>query len=166
MLVVAFVLASRGWGLHQLGFRFSWLALLAGVPVLLSDWVLYVGASFVALWFYPLALEPHAAIIPQASAGLLLTNAVINSVFEESLVCGYVVSALASRGAVLSITVSTLIRLAYHVYYGSMVLIIVLPMGVLFSVVYWKWRNLWPLITAHALQTIWISLLAPYLNSM
>jgi membrane protease YdiL (CAAX protease family) len=165
ILVVGFVLAIRGWRLHELGFRFSWAALLAGVPVLVSYWVLYVAASFLALRFYPLALEPHAAIIPQASVGLVLAMTLINSVFEESLVCGYVVSVLASRGAVLSITVSALIRLAYHLYYGPMALILILPMGLLFSLVYWKWRNLWPLITAHALQTIWVLLVAPYLNA-
>jgi membrane protease YdiL (CAAX protease family) len=165
MLVVAFVLNTRGWGLHQIGFRLSWSAVLAGVPVLLSYWVLYVAASFLALRFYPLALDPHAAIVLEASVGLVLTEALVNSVFEESLVCGYVVSVLASRGVVLSITVSTLIRLAYHVYYGPMVLIVILPMGLLFSLVYWKWRNLWPLITAHALQIIWVTLVAPYLNA-
>jgi membrane protease YdiL (CAAX protease family) len=165
MLVVAFVLTIRGWGLHQIGFRLSWSAVLAGVPVLLSYWVLYVAASFLALRFYPLALDPHAAIIPQASVGLVLAETLVNSVFEESLVCGYVVSVLACRGVVLSITVSALIRMAYHLYYGPMVLIVILPMGLLFSLVYWKWRNLWPLITAHALQTIWVSLVAPYLNA-
>jgi membrane protease YdiL (CAAX protease family) len=166
MLGAGFVLSLRGWDLHQLGFRFSWLALLAGVPLFLSYMILYVATFLLIGWLYPLAfgLTP-AQIIPQASGSLILFFIFINSVFEEAAVSGYVVTALTSRGAVISITASTLIRLAYHLYNGPIAVISFLPMGFLFAFVYWKWRNLWPLITAHSLLNIWLVLVVPYLDA-
>ncbi|MCL4506313.1 MAG: CPBP family intramembrane metalloprotease [Chloroflexi bacterium] len=70
---------------------------------------------------------------------------------EELIVLGYIMHALKDKGAFYAITVSTFIRLAIHLYGGPVELAVILPMGILFGIVYRRNRNLWPLMVAHAL---------------
>ena len=78
----------------------------------------------------------------------------VNSVFEESAVTGYVVTQLSEQGAALAVTASGLVRFAYHLYQGPIASIAILPLGLLFAAVYWRWRNLWPLIVAHTITNL------------
>ena len=78
---------------------------------------------------------------------------------EELIVLGYVTHVLQHRGPFFAITISTCIRLSYHLYQGPLVMIIVIPMGVLFGIIYWRYRNLWPFMLAHAFYDLMI--LAP-----
>lgn len=165
LLAVGLVLTWRGWDLRRLCFNFSWSAVLAGVPVFVSYAVLYAVTYLLTFKFFPLALDPRGDFVFQGSDGLILISLLINSVFEEAIVCGYVVSVLTPYGAALSIITSALIRLGYHLYYGPMALVGIMPMGLLYAFVYWRWRNLWPLITAHTIHNVWSTLIVPYLHN-
>ena len=79
---------------------------------------------------------------------------VVNSFFEETIVSGYVITALSPQGAGLAITASTLLRFLYHLYQGPLAAISILPLGLLFGAVFWRWRNLWPLIVAHTIANL------------
>jgi membrane protease YdiL (CAAX protease family) len=37
-----------------------------------------------------------------------------------------------------------------HTYQGLTAVVIVLSLGVVFALVYWRWGRLWPLVVAHA----------------
>ena len=165
LLVVAFVLSWRGWNLRRFGFKFSWSAVLAGVPVFVSYTLLYAASYLLTFKFYPLALDLRGDAVYNGFEPLILVSLLINSVFEEAIVCGYVVPVLAPYGAALSIIASALIRLGYHLYYGPMALVGILPMGLLYAFVYWRWRNLWPLITAHTIHNVWATIIVPYLRN-
>ena len=51
-------------------------------------------------------------------------------------------------GAAFAITISTLIRFVCHLDQGP-IAINMLPLGVIFAFVFWRWRLLWPLVVAH-----------------
>jgi uncharacterized protein len=76
-----------------------------------------------------------------------------STVFEEVFVCGYVVSALKERtGVTFAVNVSAGIRVFYHFYQGSLGLLAIAPMALLFGYWFARTGRLWPLIVAHALQ--------------
>ena len=148
MLAAAgWVLHVRGWPWHAFGFRFTWGSLLASIPLFFAWVALYCSVWLTVVAFYPdvknLASPPLRVSAPGA---LVLLFIIVNSIFEESTVAGYVVSALSEQGAALAITASTLIRLLYHTYQGPIASLYILPLGLLFAAVYWRWRSLWPLI--------------------
>ena len=92
---------------------------------------------------------PFLAII---ALQLVLVTSVVNGVYEELFVAGYVITAMTPvRGMWTANNVSTGIRLLYHLYQGPVALLSIIPLGVLFAAVYWRTRTLWPLLVAHTL---------------
>ncbi len=85
----------------------------------------------------------------------------INSIFEEITVTAYVIEALKGDGAGLAITASTLLRFSYHLYQGPLASLSIVPLGLLFATMFWRWRNLWPLIVAHTIANVVFFLLNP-----
>jgi len=155
LLCVVAILRVRGKPFGRLGFRFSWGALLSAIPLFIASFFLYWFA-----WAFALSISPRVAQMQpphmwaSASVWLMIPSILVNSLFEESVVAGYVVSALEPNGAAFAITASTLIRFAYHVYQGPIASLSVLPMGLLFATVYWRSRNLWQLMTAHTIANL------------
>ena len=87
--------------------------------------------------------------------GMLVAICVINPIFEELIVVAYVIQAIEKKhGVTFAIGASVFIRLLYHLYQGPAAVVAILPMGVLFAVVYWRWRALWPLVVAHGLADL------------
>ena len=149
------VLHVRGWKFRRLGFDFSWAGLLAGIPLFIAYLVLYWGTYLFAVSVYPAARNVQAPkIVPTAPFALFAVFIILNSLFEEAAVTGYVVSKLSEQGFALSITASALIRFVYHLYQGPIASLAILPLGFLFAAVYWRWRNLWPLMSAHTIANL------------
>ena len=61
---------------------------------------------------------------------------------------------MSAQGAALDITASTLLRFLYHLYQGPLASISILPLGLLFGAVFWRWRSVWPLIVAHTIANL------------
>lgn len=77
---------------------------------------------------------------------------VVNPIFEEGFVCGYVLSALTSKvGINAAVAVSVAIRLTYHLYQGPIALLSVIPMGAIHALWYAKAQRLAPIIISHAI---------------
>lgn len=153
--LVAAILRARGWTLDRLGLRFSWKAALAGVPFFILYLLLYWITATVVLLVWPAAREVWVfRYTVSAPFWLLLAMLVVNSFFEEILVTGYVITALSRNGAALAITASTLLRFAYHLYQGPLASISVIPLGLAFGAMFWRGRNLWPLIVAHTIANV------------
>ena len=103
LAATAWILRIRGWNFTRLG--------LAGLPLMLAYMLLY--------WFTALTI---ASITPVhgrvdlvevrwlAPVPLTIAYLLVNSVYEELLVAGYVITALEHDGAAYAITASTLIR--------------------------------------------------------
>lgn len=161
LILAACVLHIRGWQFRRVAGRLSWSFALAGIPLFLWCMLVYWGTAIAAVLIYPAAARVQPPIfVNSASPALLLLFVCINSLFEEFTVTGYVIRALESHGAALAVTASTLIRFSYHLYQGPVATISILPLGVIFGIVYWRWRNLWPLVVAHTITNI-ISVVMP-----
>jgi membrane protease YdiL (CAAX protease family) len=152
LAIAAWILKIRGFDFSRLTRRPTWLSILAGAPLVVGYLALYWGASIaVALAFPAAARFATIRMIPTAPFALIAILILVNSVFEEVAVTGYVVSKLAPDGPALAIAASTLLRLLYHLYQGPVALLSIIPLGVLFAAVYWRTRTLWPLLVAHTL---------------
>lgn len=163
LAVLATFLAVRGWDPKQLGLLPSrtdpWLAIGLGI-------VAY--AAFYALWLTLGRSVPGAAEIPEGTVqndlrlGTVLVVSIVNGIFEEIFVCGYVISALRkSRSLSFAINVSIAIRLSYHLYQGPAGVVGIIPVGLVFAHWFARTGRLWPVAIAHCLFDIFA--LWPYL---
>ena len=152
LIVVASILRVRGWSLRRLGLRFSWQAAAAGIPVFVLYLLLYwVTATIVLVAWPPARTVWTFRFTTSAPFWLMLLFVVVNSVFEEATVTAYVITSLSREGAAVAVTASTLLRFAYHLYQGPLASVSIIPLGLVFGAMFWRWRNAWPLIVAHTI---------------
>jgi membrane protease YdiL (CAAX protease family) len=117
--------------------------------------LLYWAAAWILVSIFPGVARTHIfRFVITANPAAMVLFIVVNSFFEEMIVTGYMVTALSREGAALAITTSTLLRFLYHLYQGPLASISILPLGLLFGAVFWRWRNLWPLIVAHTVANL------------
>ena len=153
LLMLADFLRLRGWTLRGLGV----------LPVNLSGVAAGLGlALFACTACGVLLLAPYPPQVVArvwtlvAAPGLSLVNvalvSLINPVFEETFVCGYVVSFLGPRSNLATaVAVSLAIRTSYHFYQGFVGTVDALAVGAVFTACYVRYGKLWPLMVAHAL---------------
>jgi len=148
------LLRMRGWTLAELG-----LANGRAIDVVLGlALALACIVATNALWLIAGSLGfavPAVADAVPISDGLgwpaVVAISAVNPIFEEVFVCAYVIAALSnSRGPWLAIHVSVAIRLAYHLYQGSVGVVGILPMGLMSAYWYARTGRLWPVVVAHA----------------
>ena len=99
------------------------------------------------------AMQPIAQIMANSrpSPGVVLIISLVNGLYEETFLLGYLQRAFASAGASFAIGLSVLVRLLYHLYQGPNGAVSVVVFGVVLGYVYWRTGRLWPAIVAHAL---------------
>ena len=161
--IVASVLRMRGWSLDAFDMEMSWRLSVAGVLLFLCNYAIYYASYPVILAIshavtggdfglgVSSALSEEATAAGTLSLSTIILVSTVNPVFEEVLVVGYVMTVIQRRhGRWLAINISTLIRLAYHLYQGPAAIISIIPMGLLFGYYYARTGKLWPLILAHA----------------
>jgi len=152
LALAAWILKIRGWSRSDFNLKASWI--LTGQGLLL--YFLYYGIycfNYNVLSSFLGAPEASSFYVYSRSEGNFLCEllvVLINPVYEEVFLVGYVLKALQKYGAFLAISTSVLIRLSYHTYQGVEAVHIAI-LGTLFACAYWHQRELWPLIFAHAL---------------
>lgn len=152
-------LRIRGWTLEKFGLSFSWRGTAAGVVLLAITYGLALGAQIIAQFIFNYDLQAAAArapkVDPDLSMQLVFLVSVVNGIFEELFVAGYIISSLtARRGMWMAINVSVVVRLLYHLYQGPVGVMTVVPMGLLFGYAYARTRQLWPMMVAHVLLDV------------
>ena len=90
-----------------------------------------------ALSFAPLSLP------------IVVLTSLVNPVFEELFVVGYVFAVFGDKNRIMAINVSVALRLAYHLSQGPAAVVFILPMAVVFAWWYSTRPSLWPLLMAH-----------------
>lgn len=155
MAVLLLILKFRGWTLAGMGLRPALSDPLIGIGLAIASYVAFY-ATLWSVWFAALTFRwplPMASIslqhcIPLATA---IAVSLVNPIFEELFVCGYIVSALerARWRSWSAINVSVAVRLAYHLYQGIIGVVTSVPVGLIFALWYSRNRRLWPLIVAH-----------------
>jgi membrane protease YdiL (CAAX protease family) len=152
--VLAF-LRLRGWSLERLGIRITALETLVGFGLAFLAEVACYAALFAVVMAAPKFAT--AVVSSQATPGgyglaTLFALSIVNPIFEETFVCGYVVTVLKERADVsTAITISVAIRLLYHLYQGAIAFVGIVPFGFVLAWWYARTGRLWPVIVAHAL---------------
>jgi uncharacterized protein len=152
LAIAGWILRVREFPMSRLSRRPTFGTVLGGVPLFAGYLALYWGASIALTLLVPSITRVTAVkMVPAASLAVMIALIIVNSLFEEIAVTGYVVAKLAPQGAGLAITASTLLRFLYHLYQGPVASLSILPLGLLFAFVYWKTRSLWPLFVGHTI---------------
>jgi membrane protease YdiL (CAAX protease family) len=165
-LFLIWFLRIRGWTLEKLGLNVTLRGTLLGVGLLAFTYGLWIGVQYLAGWIMPVEMQAAQARYPTASPdlsmSLMFLASVVNGIFEEVFVAGYVIAAVGPvRGMWTAINVSTGIRLLYHLYQGPLGVMSIVPMGLVFGYAYARTRLLWALIFAHIVMDIVGLALAP-----
>jgi membrane protease YdiL (CAAX protease family) len=163
LVLLGWFLSMRGWSLEQLGLGPSARETLVGLGLAAVTYLAYVAAWLVAASIssgLQQAAENNDLVAPGLSLITIVAASILNPIFEEVFVCGYIISALKdSRGLSFAINVSVGLRLLYHLYQGAAGVLGIIPVGLVFAYCYARTGRLWPVIVAHALLDL-LSLLA------
>ncbi|HET7435165.1 MAG TPA: CPBP family intramembrane glutamic endopeptidase [Thermoanaerobaculia bacterium] len=145
-------LRARGWTREGLGLRITGLQTIAGM------WLMLASNIAIAL-FYQLVKaatnsDPGTATSFKATVSLpvLIALVLINPLYDELFVVAYNLRALEGSGAAFAITLSALIRFLCHLDQGPIAAVTILPLGLIFAAVYWRWKRVWPLVVAHGMM--------------
>ncbi|SCG19458.1 CAAX protease self-immunity [Micromonospora echinofusca] len=121
-----------------------------------------IGLPGLALFWAAAQLGVNATLVPAAlpelwwTVPVLILAAVQNSVLEEVIVVGYLVTRLRQLqwriGAIVA--TSALLRGSYHLYQGFGAFLGNVVMGVVFSLFYLRTRRVMPLVVAHTLLDV------------
>ena len=132
----------------DLGFG-TLIALGIGVPGLF----LYLGARVLGL---NTQVQASALAENWWTAPVLVLSALQNSLLEEVVMIGYLFVRLGELGWrwPVILLVSAVVRGSYHLYQGFGGFVGNLIMGVIFGLIYLRWRRVAPLVVAHTLLAI------------
>jgi len=144
----------RGWPLASFGLQLSWKWTAAGVLLfLVSLYLVQPVLGFVTREVFHTAVNFHR--VSELTLPFIILISIVNPVFEEALECGYFFQALQRYGMWLTVLASATFRGFLHTTMGISGFVFMFGMGLLFGFVYWRWRQLWPLVVAHALQMLY-----------
>jgi len=159
-------LKRRGWKPADLPIRPGWRSSAQGlrlIPAMGIANTVTVATGYGILYaaqtkygqFLPflLSVSPHLKHHSVHVSWLAVIAAmVLNGFFEEITCMGYAFNQFAAkRGPLFALILTVLLRMSCHTYQGP---VHALGIGAAFTVsglVYWRTRNLWPLIFAHML---------------
>ncbi|PZD72092.1 hypothetical protein C1752_03958 [Acaryochloris thomasi RCC1774] len=150
-LLCCTILAARGWTLSDFHLRPSWKLTAVGFLLVAADYALYNTSHFLAGLVFGVQMLESVQFEYHVSLGIAALLSIVNPLFEELFVVGYAIPVVEGLSNVrVAIAFSTILRLIYHLYQGPMAFVRILPMGLIFALVYCRWRKLWPLLVAHA----------------
>ena len=161
-LAVTFWIARiRGWSFRSLDLHPAWRSTGTGILLCIAiASVRYVSAVLTNAVF-PGAV--HLLPVPShVSLPLLILTLAINPVFEEMIETAYFVRSLERYGMWGAVLASALFRAFLHAHLGANAVVVVFPIGLIFGFAYWRWRQLWPLVVAHALFDLYALLPRSY----
>ena len=155
LLVIGGFLYIRGWSFKRVGLT----------PRLMDGPIgagLAVGAyaAYVLLWILATAARLQPSYLNGASSLVgghfslvtVIAVCVLNPLFEELFVCGYLITVARETGHLaIGVNLSIAIRLAYHLYQGGVGVIGIVPFGLIMAVWFSRTSRLWPVVVAHAL---------------
>jgi len=148
-------LRFRNWPLQRLSMLPTPQGTLVGLGLAAAAYVAYAFALLIAAGVSSQIAEQAASttiVAPGLGLGVIVAVSIVNPIFEEVFVCGYVVSSLKEdRGFWTAVNVSIAIRLAYHLYQGQIGVLSIVPAGFIFAYWYARTGRLWPVIAAHGI---------------
>lgn len=121
-----------------------------------------VGLAGLGLYLAAVELGVNRFVVPAPPLGhwwtvpVLLLSALEAALIEEVIVLGYLVTRLRqlSWSPIAAVAGSSLLRASYHLYQGWGGFLGNLAMGLLFSVLFLRWKRTWPFVIAHFLLDV------------
>jgi membrane protease YdiL (CAAX protease family) len=143
-------LALRGWTWGAFNVRVSWKTTAGGLLLVPASYASFIaGAMVVAMTPGGEALLKALPDFPGVWIPVAALGAAVNGCFEELVLAGYVFRVLESQGLGIAMGASVLLRVLMNVSQGPLGATGILLLGVLYGVLYWDYRQLWPLMLAH-----------------
>lgn len=152
LIVLGLFLWARGWNGEKLGLNSHWLDGLYGLGLAVAAYLAFYLVFIVVASVAPALVQPAAGGAGSATAmsvWLAASLILIDPLYEELFVTGYVIAAL--KGKVsddLAVNVSVLLRIAFHLHQGLYGVVMMIPLGLVFAYWYIKRGTLWPVILA------------------
>jgi membrane protease YdiL (CAAX protease family) len=147
--IVLWIGRIRGWSVFTFGWRISWKHTAAGIVLYV---VTTIAKNFVVVLLAPIHSQQPSGVVFEITLPVIFLLAVINPFYEEFFEAGYFIHSLQRFGMWPAILASSLFRGLLHVYQGIDGLVAMFVMGILYGLLYWRWRQLWPLVIAHTLD--------------
>jgi len=121
-----------------------------------------IGIPGLGLYFAGRALGINANVVPAGlpeiwwAVPILVLSAIQNSILEEVVVVGYLVTRLRQLGHRIMpvVAMSAGLRGAYHLYQGVGAFVGNAVMGVIFALFYVRFRRVLPLVIAHTILDV------------
>jgi membrane protease YdiL (CAAX protease family) len=121
-----------------------------------------VGLGGIGVYLAAVGLGVNRFVVPVPPIGhwwtvpVLLLNAAEAALVEEVIVLGYLVTRLGQLGwsATAAVAASALLRGSYHLYQGWGGFLGNLAMGLIFGILFVRWRRTWPFVIAHFLLDV------------
>jgi membrane protease YdiL (CAAX protease family) len=156
VFLVFHLVRRDGEGLRSIGLVWDDPAGDVGRGVALFALVAAVGLG---IYLAAVALDVNRFVVPAPPPGhwwtypVVLMNATGAAVLEEVIVLGYLLTRLQQVGwtPVAAVVASAVLRGGYHLYQGWGGFVGNLLMGLLFGVLFLRWRRTWPFVIAHLL---------------
>jgi membrane protease YdiL (CAAX protease family) len=151
-LLAGCFLGLRGWSWSAFNVRVTWRTTAGGVLLVLAGYAsFFAGAMVVTMTPGGEELVKGLPDFPGVSIPVAAIGSVVNGCFEELILIGYVIRVLEPQGLGIAMGASVLLRLLMNVSQGPLGATGILFLGILFGVIYWDYRQLWPLILAHVI---------------
>jgi membrane protease YdiL (CAAX protease family) len=144
----------RGWNIGHLTRPFVGRDLLRGMRLwlgmILCVWAVMIAVVSVA----PSIVGPLQAsrVVGHVSWPVLFAVSLVNPVFEELLLLGFISAGFSGAGFWRIGVLSVALRVIVHTYQGAYAMLSIAPIGIIFAVYYLRTRRLGPVIVAHAIQ--------------
>ena len=138
----------RGWSVATFGSRISWKGTGGGILLFIVAEIAMTGVMLGVQIIQP---EHSPFTVGRLAVLAVLVISIINPVFEELLETGYFIHSLQKFGMWPAVLASAAFRGLFHLPFGINAVVNIFALGLIFGFVYWRWRELWPLIVAHSL---------------
>ena len=149
------VLYLRGWTPTRMGISITPRDTLIGLGLAVVVYVAYVLVWWLAI---DVGLRPvysggyRELAVHDLKLPAVIAVSVLNPIYEETFLCGFIVTAAKKyKRSTAGINVSVAIRVLYHLYQGSVGVLGIIPVGLIFALWYARSGRLWPVFVAHAL---------------
>jgi uncharacterized protein len=154
--IIILILKYRGWKFSDFNLQFSFRLFLVGILLFYTDLLLNLLLEF---FIHPIpppsgTSGEYYPIRNEANWISIILIVIINSIYEESILIGYLFKRLEKIHPVFVVVISLTIRELYHTYQGWISLINITSMGLIFGFYYYKFRKLWPVIIAHGCHNL------------
>jgi CAAX protease family protein len=156
LLIIICFLKLRGWSLNDFNLGFTYrLIFVALLLVFISNVLKIIIYTIAELFIIETDISTkHIQYNLDANWISILLILIINSLYEEIILIGYLFKRLEKYNPIIIIGLSLLIRESYHSYQGLQGMLLIIPLGLVYGYYYYKYKKLWPIVLGHAFNNL------------